>query len=44
VFVPAHTRITQLGLAVGKTGDAPSLVIHDVAVVEMTFPYVDTDF
>lgn len=44
VFVPAHTRITQLGVAVGKAGDASPLVIHDVAVVEMTFPYVDTDF
>jgi len=31
-------------VAVGKAGDASPLVIHDVAVVEMTFPYFDTDF
>jgi hypothetical protein len=41
VDVLPGTVVTQLGLAVGKTADALPLVIQDVAVVEITSPYID---
>lgn len=39
--VPPNTRVTQLGVALGKTGDATPLLIQDVAVVEAKEVHID---
>ena len=44
VTLPAGTPVTQLGVAIGKKGDASPVIIREVALVARTDPYGPVDF
>jgi hypothetical protein len=44
VTLPPGTPVTQLGVAIGKKGDASPVIIKEVALVARTDPYGPIDF